>query len=54
MPLNGVNIGIDVARRTLDIAVHETRLHWTISYVAGDFGEVVAQISALNPGRVRT
>ena len=52
MSLPLTNIGIDVAKATLDIAVHETQTHWTSRHELLEFPELAATLAALNPARI--
>lgn len=42
-------VGIDVAKRQLDIAVYPTRSHWSVSYDAARLATLVARLDALHP-----
>src|SRR6185503_19219739 len=46
------NIGIDVSKETLDIAVHETETHWTSKHEFTEFPQLVKSLSALQPTRI--
>lgn len=46
------NIGIDVSKETLDIAVHEPSAHWTVTHEFNEFPALVKSLLALNPTRI--
>lgn len=47
-----VNVGIDVSKETLDIAVHETESHWTSPHEFSGFSQVLEALRSLNPTRI--
>lgn len=47
-----VNVGIDVSKETLDVAVHETETHWTSKHEFSEFPELLKSLQALNPTRI--
>jgi transposase len=47
-----VNIGIDVSKETLDIAVHETETHWTSKHDFSEFPHLLKSLRSLNPTRI--
>jgi transposase len=51
-PSPAINIGIDVSKKTLDIAVHETDTHWTTKHEFTDFPQLLKQLQALTPTRI--
>jgi transposase len=51
-PAAVTNIGIDVSKETLDIAVHETETHWTSSYQLAELPPLLDALVALNPARI--
>ena len=46
------NVGIDVSKETLDIAVHETETHWTSKHEFTEFPQLVKSLKALPPTRI--
>lgn len=46
------NIGIDVSKETLDIAIHETQTHWTSKHEFTEFPQLVKSLLALQPTRI--
>lgn len=46
------NIGIDVSKQQLEVAVHEHEYHFRCPNKASAFGELVAQLIALRPARI--
>ena len=46
------NIGIDVSKETLDIAVHETARHWTGKHEFTEFPQLLKSLKALHPTRI--
>lgn len=42
-------VGIDVAKRQLDIAVRPTNTHWSVAYDAASLATLVARLDALHP-----
>ena len=46
------NVGIDVSKETLDIAVHETETHWTSKHGFTEFPQLVKSLKALPPTRI--
>jgi transposase len=51
-PSPAINIGIDVSKETLDIAVHETDTHWTSKHEGIEFPELIKQLRSLTPTRI--
>jgi len=49
-----VNVGIDVSKETLDIAVHETETHWISKHEFSEFPQLLRSLQALNPTRIIT
>jgi transposase len=47
-----INIGIDVSKEILDLAVHETETHWTSKHEFNDFPQLVKALRDLNPTRI--
>lgn len=47
-----VNVGIDVSKETLDIAVHETETHWTSKHDFSEFPQLLTSLRSLNPTRI--
>src|SRR5687767_15186331 len=47
-----VNIGIDVSKETLDIALHETAVHWTSKHEFSEFPQLLKSLKALHPTRI--
>ncbi|HVS21863.1 MAG TPA: IS110 family transposase, partial [Pyrinomonadaceae bacterium] len=46
------NIGIDVSKETLDIAVLETETHWTSKHEFAEFPVLIKTLTALKPARI--
>jgi len=46
------NIGIDVSKETLDIAVHESAVHWTSKHDFTEFSQLLKSLKALHPIRI--
>lgn len=51
-PSPSTNIGIDVSKETLDIAVHETAVHWTSKHEYLELPELLKTLRALKPLRI--
>jgi transposase len=51
-PSPAINIGIDVSKETLDIAVHETDTHWTSNHEFTEFSQLVKALRSLTPTRI--
>ena len=51
-PSPAINIGIDVSKETLDIAVHETDIHWTNKHEFTEFATLIKQLRSLTPTRI--
>ena len=51
-PSAEINIGIDVSKEQLDIAVQETDTHWTSKHEVTDFPELIKQLRSLTPTRI--
>lgn len=47
-----VNLGIDISKETLDIAVHETETHWTSKHEFSEFPQLLKSLRSLNPIRI--
>jgi transposase len=47
-----VNIGIDVSKDMLDIAVHETETHWTSKHEFSEFPSLLKSLQPMNPTRI--
>lgn len=47
-----INVGIDVSKETLDIAVHETETHWTAKHEFSEFPQLLKSLRSLNPTRI--
>lgn len=47
-----VNIGIDVSKDMLDIAVHETETHWTSKHEFSEFSTLLKSLQPMNPTRI--
>src|SRR5207253_5123259 len=52
LPSPSTNVGIDVSKETLDIAVDETAAHWTIKHEFTEFPQLVKSLKALAPTRI--
>lgn len=51
-PSPAMNIGIDVSKEKLDIAVYETATHWTSKYEFTEFPELIKRLRSLTPTRI--
>jgi transposase len=51
-PITTTNIGFDVSKETLDIAVHESGAHWVCPHKPAAFPALIEQLQQLNPERV--
>lgn len=51
-PSPTINIGIDVSKETLDIAVHETETHWTNKHEFTEFPQLLKSLKLLQPTRI--
>jgi transposase len=51
-PSPAINIGIDVSKEKLDIAVYETDTHWTSNHDCSEFPKLVEALRALTPNRI--
>ena len=51
-PSPAINIGIDVSKEKLDVAVHETNTHWTSNHDFSEFSRLVKELRALTPTRI--
>ncbi len=51
-PSPEINIGIDVSKEKLDIAVHETGTHWTSKHEFTEFPKLLQQLGSLTPTRI--
>ena len=51
-PSPAINIGIDVSKEKLDIAVYETDTHWTSKHEFTEFPELIKQLHSLTPTRI--
>jgi transposase len=51
-PSPAINIGIDVAKETLDIAVHESETHWTSKHEFSEFPQLLKSLQGLQPTRI--
>ena len=51
-PSTDVNVGIDVAQRRLDVAVHPTGAAWTVRRTRGGLHRLRDRLAALQPTRV--
>src|SRR5688572_2233767 len=51
-PSPAMNIGIDVSKEKLDIAVYETDAHWTSEHEFTEFPELIKQLHSLTPTRI--
>ena len=52
LPLLSTNLGIDVSKETLDVAVLETETHWTSKHEFAEFPALVKSLAALKPVRI--
>ena len=46
------NIGIDVSKQLLEVAVHESDFRYRCPNQAGTFAELLAELIALRPARI--
>ena len=51
-PSPEINIGIDVSKEKLDIAVQETDTHWTSKHEFTEFATLIKQLRSLTPTRI--
>jgi transposase len=51
-PSPTINIGIDVSKEKLDVAVHETDTHWTSNHDFTEFPKLVKALRSLTPTRI--
>jgi transposase len=51
-PSPAINIGIDVSKEKLDVAVHETDTHWTSKHEFTEFPQLLNQLRSLTPTRI--
>jgi len=47
-----INIGIDVSKERLDIAVHETETHWTTKHEFTEFPQLLKSLRSCHPTRI--
>ena len=52
LPSPSTNVGIDVSKETLDIAVHETAAHWTSKHEFTEFPQLLKSLRAIAPTRI--
>ena len=52
LPSPPINVGIDVSKETLDIAVHETAAHWTSKHEFTEFPQLLKSLRAVAPTRI--
>jgi len=50
--MNTTFVGIDVAKRTLDVAVRPTHQHWSVAHDPAEFPALIARLQALAPARI--
>lgn len=51
-PAPSINVGIDVSKETLDMAVHETETHWTSKHEFTEFPQLLQTLRSLTPTRI--
>lgn len=51
-PSPEINIGIDISKETLEVAVHETNTHWTAKHEFTAFPEIIKALRSLTPTRI--
>jgi transposase len=51
-PSPSTNVGVDVSKETLDIAVHETETHWTCKHEFTEFPQLLKSLVELTPTRI--
>jgi transposase len=51
-PAPSINLGIDVSKESLDVAVHETQTHWTSKHELAEFPALLQALAALRPARI--
>ena len=51
-PSPETNIGIDVSKETLEVAVHETNTHWTTKHEFTEFSRLIQSLRSLTPTRI--
>ena len=51
-PSPAINIGIDVSKEKLDVAVHESDTHWTSKHEFTEFPQLIKQLRSLMPTRI--
>lgn len=51
-PSPETNIGIDISKETLEVAVHETKLHWTTKHEFTAFPKLIKALHSLTPTRI--
>ena len=52
MSTEPVLVGIDVAKASLEVAVHGTRARWTVAYAELEVPPLVARLAALTPALI--
>jgi transposase len=52
MSSSPINVGVDVSKETLDLAVHETETHWTSKHEFSELPQLVKSLRSLNPTRI--
>ena len=51
-PSPETNIGIDISKETLEVAVHETNTHWTTKHEFTEFPKLIESLRSLTPARI--
>lgn len=51
-PSPETNIGIDVSKDTLEVAVHESNTHWTTKHEFSEFPRLIKSLRSLTPTRI--
>ena len=51
-PSPEINIGIDVSKETLEVAVHESNTHWTTKHEFSEFPKLIKSLRSLIPTRI--
>ena len=51
-PSPETNLGIDISKATLEVAVHETNTHWTTKHEFTEFPRLIEALRSLTPTRI--
>lgn len=52
LPSPEINIGIDISKETLEVAVHESDAHWTTKHEFTEFPSLIKSLHSLTPTRL--